>query len=173
MILITPQLFNLESTKEWQQIGKLIQYSNEQITMYITGGGGKVYMLMMFLELVLIAQMNNIKITAIITNEALSCHAFLATFADNIIFTPNSSLVFHHGYIKKSFLFGLIKYKSMNLSEYEMGIQNFLFKYCISSNILTQDDIDYMKKGGTVTVSEESGKRVKKYSNTLWNYLTK
>jgi hypothetical protein len=133
----------------------------------ISGGGGKIHLLNSMLRSIKIAQTNGSKIIAEIIGEAYSAHAFLAIFADEIIFTPGSSLIFHHAAIIHSYLFGLISYRDMRLDSSDTQIQTNLFNQCVSTQLLTNNDIEFMKTGGDIVVTN----REKKYVRSFWNIL--
>ncbi|MCK9369680.1 hypothetical protein M0R04_07210 [Candidatus Dojkabacteria bacterium] len=162
-------MFNSDTAQEWCKIGLFIEkQKTSQLTLRISGGGGKIYILDSFLKSITVAQSKGVKIVAEIVGEAYSAHAFLAAYTDKIIFTNNSSLVFHHAAIPRSFLFGLISYRDLHLGQAEMEIQNNMFDQCIRAQILNEDDIAAMRRGSTITIYPDGSKE---NTTPFWNLL--
>ncbi len=169
MVINTPSVFNSDTAQEWYNIGLSIEeQKSSQLTLRISGGGGKIYILDSVLKSLKVAQSKGVKIVAEIVGEATSAHAYLAAHANQIIFTPNSSLFFHHSAVPRSYLFGLISFRDLQLGQNEMEIQNNMFDHCVRVHLLTEDDVGIMRKGGTIIVYPDGSK---KYSNTFWNSL--
>ncbi len=165
MIINTPTTFTEKNKNEWFDIGEHIHESTDkEIIFNITGGGGKLYVLRNFLQYIYQAKLYNCKFIANICGEVVSAHAFLAAYADEIIFTPNSRLIFHSAFATKKFLG--ISYKSYKLSDDDLLIENNAFKQAVLMDLLTIPDVKFIKTGGELCVDKHN----KTYRYNFFNF---
>ena len=151
-----PTTFDESNQKTWETLALKLEWLRDTtITLNVNNGeGGLVCILRPFLRAMQKSQRNNCKIIAKIAGEVWSAHSFVCAYADIRIFSERSALIFHNFGIRKTTLFGLIKWRSLNIPlDEDVKLQDEALALCLAKGILTESDIAKMARGKEITIN--------------------
>ncbi len=132
------------------------------VHLIIQGYGGNVFMLNEVRAAIVWAKASKVSVVATVIGPALSAHATLVCFVDEVYFLPGSSLLFHYAAREETTWFGLVKYRRLAKDTYHTRLADSGFQDCIDKGLLTKGQLNYIKLGGRVTSwrDEVTGKLV-------------
>lgn len=160
-----PKTFMGMDNLAWDQIAELLRTTGaKNIILRITGYGGDIMTGNLVVRSIQDAQAQGKKIYMDVIGPAYSMHAYLTCFTQNVQLRDGASLMFHKGAAYGSTFFGFVNYSTPINDQTGKVLESYLYGQCAKIGRLYPADIEQIKKGNAVVVSNEGGSIVTYYT---------
>jgi len=135
----SPPFILYDNEREWKELGdKLVNSKAKVIHLELNGYGGSVLLLDRFIFKIQQAQKQGKYIVVIILNQADSCHAIIACYANRVVYSTSSSYLMFHPVAETD---SEGKFISYELGKEGNDNESMRFNYCKNKGLLSDLDI--------------------------------
>jgi ATP-dependent protease ClpP protease subunit len=171
--LDTPQ--TVEGTNmstSWDFLISQVRSTTGDVTIKIAGYGGYMVDAQIISNVLIDAIHQNRKVNMDVVGLAASADALIACYSTHVTLRPGSVLLFHAVATEGSMFFGMVHYRNLPGDILTDSIQENMLQQCVSRQILTQKDLEVIKRGDDVLIINQAGTIMKYYAKDNEGYQT-